>query len=65
MIQRARGCCGGTKGPVRIVSEGLVICRLVVPPLARRGGTISSMEYLVSQLFATGVNWVVSRFVGS
>jgi hypothetical protein len=47
------------------VSEGLVICRLVVPPLARRGGTISSMEYLVSQLFATGVNWVVSRFVGS
>jgi hypothetical protein len=60
-----RGCCGGTKGPMRIVPEALVLCRMVVPPLARGGGTISSMEYLVSQLFAAGVNWVVSKFVGS
>jgi hypothetical protein len=39
--------------------------RLVIPPLARRGGTISGMKYLVPQSFAAGGNWVVSRFFGA
>jgi hypothetical protein len=45
--------------------KGLVLLSLwSPPPLARRCGTISSVEYLVPQAFVARGNWVVSIFVG-
>jgi hypothetical protein len=45
----------GQKGPVRIV-PGFSSFKLVIPPSAMRGGTISGMEYMVPLPLAAGGN---------
>jgi hypothetical protein len=49
---------------VQVMLEFSSFKLVVPPPLAKRGGTISGMEYLVPQSFTAGRNWAVSRFIG-
>jgi hypothetical protein len=42
---------------------GFSFFKLVVPPLTKRGVTISDMRYLVPQLSTVGGNYAVSRFI--
>jgi hypothetical protein len=44
------------------VGRPVYLLKLVVSPLARRGGTISGAEYWVPQPIAAGGNCTVSRF---
>jgi hypothetical protein len=54
---------GGIKGLVQVMLE-FSFFKLVVPPSARRGRTISDMKYLVPHPFGVGGNQTVSIFIG-